>query len=172
MKQKAVLILIWLSVISCAAVIFYFSSQPYSQQDLRPQLAKYIDKQWIIDYFSHIQFTYSGSEISVASKGPYSFLEFFIRKGAHFFIYFLLGFLTLNALAMIFRNKWKCMIYAMSFIIIYAASDEIHQMFTGSRSPLIADVLLDSFGGLVGIVTAAIIFRKSVKITGFYVFKK
>ena len=42
---------------------------------------------------------------------------------------------------------------ALTLIIgaIYAISDEIHQFFSDGRSPLIKDVIIDSFGVLFGI---------------------
>ncbi len=40
-----------------------------------------------------------------------------------------------------------------------AAFDEFHQGLTGGRSPLVADVILDSFGALVAIlITVLVVF--------------
>jgi VanZ family protein len=38
-----------------------------------------------------------------------------------------------------------------SLVVLYAVSDEIHQLFTPGRSGEIRDVLIDSVAGMVGI---------------------
>lgn len=74
-----------------------------------------------------------------------------IRKMAHFTIYTLFGIFLFN----FFRTfKWTAKKQiALTLIIgaIYAISDEIHQFFSDGRSPLIKDVIIDSFGVLFGI---------------------
>lgn len=65
------------------------------------------------------------------------------RKCAHFFIYFVLGILVMNAF-LAFGMVKKVSIIALIICILYAVSDEVHQMFVSDRSGNIKDILLDS----------------------------
>lgn len=137
-----------------AGLIFWFSSQPYQNQDVKPLLTDFINEEWVAATFSKIQFDYAGYNVSAENLGAASFVEFFIRKGAHLGIFFLLGFFTCRALlATLLRNRTTSSFFsAFFFVILYAVQDELHQHFTGDRTPLIQDVMIDSVGGLVGII--------------------
>lgn len=74
-----------------------------------------------------------------------------IRKIAHFGIYCLLGFLIYNALF----NSWKkefiyLLVLTIFLVLLYAGSDEIHQLFVLGRSGEFRDVLIDTSGGSIG----------------------
>ncbi len=75
-----------------------------------------------------------------------------IRKIAHFCEFGLLGLLTaafMNTLGK--GKKWLRWVIPSAFCLLYAISDEVHQMFTG-RGPAAKDVLIDFSGSLTGIV--------------------
>lgn len=76
--------------------------------------------------------------------------HFLIRKGAHFCAYFILGILVMNALYGS-RNKKVETIIASSICIIYAITDEFHQLFIPGRSGEVMDVVIDSCGSTIGI---------------------
>lgn len=94
--------------------------------------------------------------------------QFIVRKLAHFTIYTIAG---INLYGFIntynIENKYK-MIGALLVGIIYATSDEIHQMFSGGRTPAVMDVFIDSCGVLFGInmflITNKIIKNKKQKL--------
>ena len=94
--------------------------------------------------------------------------QFIVRKLAHFTIYTIAG---INLYGFIntynIKNKYK-MIGALLVGIIYATSDEIHQMFSGGRTPAVMDVFIDSCGVLFGInmflITNKIIKNKNQKL--------
>lgn len=133
------------------AAIFYFSSQPYHQQDLRPKLHDLLPEQRIIEQFSNVEFNYAGETVSIKHLGVPGFVEFFIRKGAHFFIYFSLGLSV--AYALLSTRHWvRLFLYSVLICALYAGSDEFHQSLTGDRTPLITDVGIDTFGAAVGVV--------------------
>ncbi len=70
--------LIWLLLtILCMAFIFYKSSQPYYEQDLRPSLAAHLPEK-LVQSLPDVGFYYSGQFVS--SEQPYDFIEFFIRR--------------------------------------------------------------------------------------------
>lgn len=76
-------------------------------------------------------------------------LSLIIRKLAHITEYFILGILTINCL----KDYKINYLYVSSilFCIIYACSDEFHQLFISGRSGTIIDVLIDSIGIILGI---------------------
>ena len=115
---------------------------------------------------------------SLAKSEQISFRDmvtFFVRKGAHFTEYLILG-----VLLFLFYHEWRPRIFqtvqtksshrqvclhrvwlgAWVTGTLYAASDEFHQMFTGGRSPQVRDVCIDSSGAAVGclIALAAMVF--------------
>lgn len=77
--------------------------------------------------------------------------EKIIRKIAHLSIYALVGFLLMG-LVSTFKLKEKTRILISLILgVLYAASDEIHQLFSPGRSAQITDVYIDTLGVLVGI---------------------
>ena len=72
----------------------------------------------------------------------------YIRKTAHFTLYFLLGLFYISFLNEFNLDNKKLFIYTIIFIFIYACSDEIHQLFISGRSGEILDVLIDTLGGV------------------------
>lgn len=75
-------------------------------------------------------------------------LSLIIRKGAHFTEYLILGILSINYII-----KYKKNIkYSYLMCIIYAISDEIHQLFVPGRSCQILDVIIDCLGAVIGII--------------------
>ncbi len=75
-----------------------------------------------------------------------------IRKTAHFAEYALLTLLVfLLTKCYKLKNFW-CFLISLGYCIIFAASDEIHQLFVSGRSGEIRDVILDFCGGITGSV--------------------
>lgn len=73
--------------------------------------------------------------------------SFIVRKIAHFILYFILGIFTIIN----FKINKENMIYALLICIIYAFTDEIHQMFINNRSGEVRDIIIDSLGSLSSI---------------------
>lgn len=76
--------------------------------------------------------------------------HFPFRKCAHFFIYFILGGLVMNALLALGFTK-RAVLLALIISIGYACFDEVHQLYVDGRSGNIADVCLDSSGACLAI---------------------
>ena len=87
--------------------------------------------------------------------------QLFVRKGAHFFIYFVLAFLVMNALY-IWDVKTKTLIISGIICILYAISDELHQYFVAERSGNVIDVMWDSSASLI----SSYLYYKIVMIRG------
>lgn len=78
--------------------------------------------------------------------------ESIIRKIAHFSIYTLVGFLLMSFISTYNLRENKRIIISLCVGVLYATSDEIHQLFISGRSGKITDVILDSMGVLLGIL--------------------
>ena len=79
-------------------------------------------------------------------------LTIIVRDLAHFMEYFILGILMYNYDKNILRIITIC--------ILYAISDEVHQIFVPGREFQYSDISIDSLGSIIGIL---IMKRLSVK---------
>lgn len=86
-------------------------------------------------------------------------LSLIIRKLAHFTEYFILGILVINLIT----RYDKKLIIAILLCIIYATSDEIHQIFVPGRSCQITDIMIDSLGSIMGIYLYKLITKECKK---------
>lgn len=80
-------------------------------------------------------------------------IDFNIRKCAHVTEYAILAILAYRAVAFgnpTFRNRNVLLPFLIG--VLYAASDEIHQMQYASRGAKAADVVFDTFGVTVGLL--------------------
>lgn len=78
-------------------------------------------------------------------------IEPIIRKIAHYTIYTFGGILLINCAFAYIKDKKRAILYSSIIGIVYATSDEIHQIFVAGRSGRIEDVLIDSIGVFTGI---------------------
>lgn len=78
-------------------------------------------------------------------------LSYLVRKAGHFTEYLILAILFLR-----YRKErgslGKSALCALLFVFLYATSDEFHQSFVPGRGPAFSDVLIDTTGGLTGIM--------------------
>ena len=82
------------------------------------------------------------------------------RKLAHASVYFVLAILVLSTF--ISLKKYKLYINNIISILwsfLYACSDEYHQTFVVGRSGELTDVLIDTFGAIIGIVLFDIVYK-------------
>ncbi|MGI1804651.1 VanZ family protein [Exiguobacterium sp. TDN 0502] len=130
--------------------LFVFSSMTYQQQSLIPFLTQHLPLDWVYA-FSFVSFHYE-VPISVASLGPAAFLEFFIRKGMHAGLFFLLGVSLVHLLRHRGYHALPAAFFAWTTTMTIGVLDEFHQLVTGGRTPFVGDVLIDGGGALIGIV--------------------
>ncbi|MFK3936155.1 VanZ family protein [Alkalihalobacillus sp. NPDC078783] len=151
MNERIKLLLTVALLFGVIGLIFYSTSQPYSNQDIRPTLNK-LPIHWLEDTFlNKISFTYGYQERSIEANGVAGFLEFFIRKGSHLTVFALVGFLATRLLAFFVRVRVAAQITFFT-VLIYASIDETRQYFSAERQGLIGDVVIDTIGGLIGIL--------------------
>jgi len=85
--------------------------------------------------------------------------DFILRKIAHITEYAVLTFLFFRASSENLSRK-KSMAYAVFFSIIYALTDEYHQLFVFGREGSIGDVFINSLGVFLAVF---LIYRKVKK---------
>lgn len=136
-----------LLVLAIMAAIFCFSAQSASQSShlsasfarrlflfFRPALAVYNDEQW---------------QALLLATGLY------IRKAAHFTEFFALG-VSLRLWFAALGKPRRALLPAWLLATLYAATDELHQMFVDGRGPALLDVGIDSLGALCGAALMAL----------------
>lgn len=148
----------WLPAILVMLAIFIFSSQPYHVQDLKPDIEGNFIASSLAERMSGVSFDYAGKEVSVLTLGKAGFIEFLIRKGAHFSIFGLLGFTLVYALNT--RKAWRGYVLAVLISFLYACSDEFHQSLTPDRTPLFQDVLIDTAGAICGAALMLLLMKR------------
>jgi len=137
-KARIGILLSWAAVLLWMLLIFYFSSQAAEQSDkLSGGIAEIIGR-----FLAHIIPGY-GFDLVLFDR--------ILRKAAHFSIYLVLGVLVSDALKRSGIKGRKLIAFALGICILYAASDEFHQLFVSGRGGQATDVLLDSAGAMLGI---------------------
>ena len=133
-RKKLQKFLAWLALLVWMGVIFYFSHQ---SGDASMQLSD-----GILDSFKSL----------FQNLLDYHTLSYIVRKIAHFTEYFILGLLIYHLVKQYRVISKTEIIWMILFCVIYAMSDEFHQVFIGGRSPMIFDVIIDSLGSSLSIL--------------------
>lgn len=128
----------WIAVILWMSLIFFLSHQPGGESS---ELSEGITRGFI----NTIKVVIPVLEINE------HILHGFIRKAAHFAAYFVLGFLVINALRRSGIHGFRGWGFALIICVVYAITDEIHQLFIPGRSGEVRDVLIDTAGASIGI---------------------
>ena len=131
-------------VILWAALIFIFSSGLFSGSNTSTIVRPLV--QWV----------YPG-----ISDAALVFVHGLIRKASHFVEYAILALFAARALRTssryFLRNHWFAV--SLTFVAIYALSDEFHQSFVATRTASIYDCLIDTAGGLAALLIVRVSTR-------------
>lgn len=137
----------WLPVLAWMALIFTGSSNAKSYQHsslfVEPLL------HWLFPHMPQTQV----DEIHLL-----------IRKCGHLTEYAVLALLLWRALRKPVRNdprpwNWREARLALLLVMLYAATDEFHQLFVPTRTSLVSDVMIDTVGGAAGLFALWILGR-------------
>ncbi len=132
---KIILVILWMSL------IFSFSSADgITSSSMSNRLIIRITEK-----IKHKKLTEEEKEYILERFDP------FVRKTAHFIEYFILSILVFITLLDFNLSNKRLLIYTMLICILYATSDEIHQLFVSERAGRILDVLLDSIGSFIAV---------------------
>ena len=144
MKKLFVLIIL-------IGTLFISSGQTYEEQSLIPTLQEWLPDKPLETTLSKLEVPYWGKTISVEERGYYHFVEFLLRKSAHFFIF---GFIAVVIYSILPKHGFR-MLSAAILTLLVAIGDEYRQSLTGGRTPTVQDVILD----MAGAVTFLILLR-------------
>ncbi len=128
----------WVPVFLWASVIFFFSNDIFSSANTAGALGPILQQifpELTADHIERIQVV--------------------IRKLGHFTEYFILGGLLWRALRShdLGDTPSRRLALSIAITLLYAISDEWHQSFVPSRTPSVTDVLIDTIGGICGVVS-------------------
>lgn len=131
-------IILWAMVILWMTIIFWFSNQPVHQSD---ELSRGITRV-IVEVIEKVA---TDDDFDISS------FNHIVRKNAHFLIYLILGVLVSSALKSSGVIGIRNVLISILICILYAMSDEYHQLFVPGRGGQIKDVMIDSAGAIVGV---------------------
>lgn len=129
--KKSILkkIVLWILLLGWMTIIFLFSHQ---SGNVSEEVSS-----GVLSFFTNLL--------------PFELSSYFIRKMAHFMEYMVLGILIILLYYEYVKVSKKEFICCLLVCILYACSDEFHQMFVAGRSPKVFDVMIDTIGSLTGI---------------------
>ena len=136
MSRKAKIVAKLLPIIAWMLVIFLMSSEVSTDSTARSD-----------EIVRTIQ--------SIGVNAPADLLTFLVRKSAHISAYFILGILLFNLLKEYGLGVKKMIFISIAIAMLYACTDEVHQVFVSGRSGQVRDVLIDTAGAAVGVVAYA-----------------
>ncbi|HZH34567.1 MAG TPA: VanZ family protein [Pyrinomonadaceae bacterium] len=88
-------------------------------------------------------------------------IQVFIRKTAHFTVYFVLGLLSARAFSSsakeFLQKNWFPV--SLCLVVLTASLDETNQSFLSSRTGSVYDVLLDTAGGATALFLSLFLIR-------------
>lgn len=138
-------------------MIFIFTMSSFGHTSSDAQSNLFVD--FIAQIFPHVRHGLENNLISLST------LIFLVRKTAHFTEYAILGSLFFINL----RNTPKDLIkrplvMSILFSLLYACTDELHQIFVPGRSAQFRDVLIDTLGASFGIAITYLTIKFFAKI--------
>ena len=148
MKKKICILfaVLWMGV------IFYMSHQPAKISSVQSDNVVHIIK-----------------KVSKSEEIENNINSFIVRKGAHMFLFCVLGILLFGS---IYNgdNLSKSIFRALFLSFLYACSDEYHQTFVVGRTGQFDDVLIDFSGAFIGVLIVSLIakfniFKKKIQVT-------
>lgn len=146
--MKKLLILIVL-----LSILFVFSGQSADQQSLIPTLEKWLPGEPLKSSLSKLHVPYWGKIVSVDERGYYPFVEFLIRKSAHFFTFGIIA----SIIYLISPKHMFRILTATCITLLLAIGDEYHQSMTSGRTSTLQDVILDMAGAITFLIILKLI---------------
>ena len=150
-NRREVLFII-LTVIWCG-VIFAFSAQVADDSSKTSGGVIYLFCRLVVSGFKNLD--------SAERDEMISGMQFWVRKAAHFAVFFVLGVLSLQVFLSADPPKRRrdCAFAALAFSILYAISDEVHQHFVPGRACQLRDICIDTAGAAVGVLLSIAVIR-------------
>ena len=153
MKQKRLFYLCLILTLVWIVVIYAYSAQPADESSQ--------NSSGIVETLIQILYPDYEELSPLEQLKLKNDLTWLVRKSAHAAEYAILAIL-IYITCVISNLKWAHQVkiwMALACSIVYAATDEIHQLFVEGRSGQFTDVLVDTFGALIGILILQIIYQ-------------
>jgi VanZ family protein len=147
MPKSRAFLKFWLPVLLWMAVIFSASSDAHS----------YEHSSRFVEPFLHWLFP-------KMPQPNVDKIHHVIRKCGHLTEYAVLALLLWRALQLSKNNlaawSWPKVGGTLLLVFLFAASDEFHQSFVPTRTPLVSDVFIDTAGGTIGLLILWVFSRR------------
>lgn len=144
-----ILVLVWMSI------IFSFSGQKGTKSG---NTSKAVSR-------TIVNITGIGNKYGETKKEEIvDIIEPIIRKIAHYTLYTIGGIIIINCIYQFYKEERKLIFVSSSIGILYAITDELHQLVVSGRSAKIADVIIDTLGILTGVTIFLLINQLIEKI--------
>ena len=154
MNKKA--IVLWLITFIWMIVIFFFSANDGASSVSKSKKITY-------EVINIVEKKKSEKE----KKEKVEIVHPSVRKVAHAFEYAVLYILVISSLKTSNIKVNRIYLIALVICILYATTDEIHQLFVSGRSGELKDVLIDTAGATIGLIifdlTNRLLYRKKNK---------
>lgn len=132
---------LWILLFGWMAIIFLFSNQSGTvSEDV---------SSGVLTFFTNLL--------------PFELSSYLIRKVAHFMEYMILGMLLILLFYEYHKISKKDLLLCLLLCILYACSDEFHQIFISGRTPKVFDVMIDTIGSFTGISFVYLIHSNILK---------
>lgn len=143
---------IWLIAISLCVIIFKFSAQPAYVS----RVVSFNTTQKIVELLPQTKGMTIEEKDAMALR-----LDSTVRKYAHFFLYFCFGMSVVAAAFLTIGKQGllKSFLLALLFCLLYAISDEIHQIFVPGRGCQFRDVMIDFIGSFLGSLLVVVLIK-------------
>lgn len=133
----------WLPAVFIMVIIFLFSAEPaIESEESSISIANRIMNVYEKITEKQIQEDVRFERLSV--------IDHIIRKGAHFTEYAILAIVIGFHFGVWKKKGLTLILLSVGISALYAATDEFHQLFVPGRSGRINDVMIDTFGAIMG----------------------
>lgn len=144
MRKKAFLNISVILMVICMIMIFFFSSQNMVDTNILSHKVTF--------RLAEIVFSNFDAQTAEIQNFMTDQLNLFVRKMAHFLLFFVLGFASSAAAYIFGKNYRRSFLSGFAVSLIYGTLDELHQCYVPGRTPLVRDAVIDAFGGIFGAV--------------------
>ena len=157
--KKKIIILGIISILWCI-VIFYASSRTSIESNNKSKEIIYKVTKKVVSITNHFHITNIDVKDEKWFIKTVNRLNKPLRKGAHAFVYFILGILLCLLLKCFPLSKKMIWIIVILFCFCYSLTDEYHQTLVEGRTGQLIDCLIDTTGGVCGIALVELIKRR------------
>lgn len=146
-SMKKIRVVSILPMLAVMTLIFFFSSQTaekssHTSSGITLEIARFLAR--FTDDFT----------VEEIVKGIHTI----VRKTAHFSLYFMLGMTSVFFfVCRIDAKNIKRFLLSLGVSVLYAVTDEIHQIFVPGRAFMFTDILIDGIGSLFGCLVCFVI---------------